>query len=298
MAVLLGLGLAHAYLLWYGDMLVTFALCGTLVFGLRDLAPSRLIAVGALALVVASAISLGIGWSLPWWPPDVKAQLVEVWAPPPEMVEREIALYRGGWIGQMAHRAPAAFHLETSQFAARGLWQTGGLMLVGMGLFKLGILSGAKPARFYAAMAGLGFGVGLPVAWWGVKRGMALIWGIADFMLVRSQLEYWGDLVMGLGWIGLVMLLTRAGWRLGAVAAVGRIALSNYLLQTVICTTIFYGHGLGLFGRVDRVGQFLIVLGVWTVQLAGSGWWTRRFSAGPVEWLWRSATRGKFLPLR
>ena len=67
-------------------------------------------------------------------------------------------------------------------------------------------------------------------------------------MLVGTQLSYWSDLAVGLGWVGLVMLLCRAGWRARAVAAVGRTALSNYLLQTVLCTTIFYGHGLGLFG--------------------------------------------------
>src|SRR5262249_46448998 len=162
-----------------------------------------------------------------------------------------------------------AFHLETAQLVGRGLWQTGGLMLVGMGLFKLGVLSGARPARVYAAMAGLGFGAGLPLAWWSVARGRALQWDLADFMLAPGQLAYWSDLAMGLGWIGLVMLLSAAGCRLGAAAAVGRTALSNYLLQTVLCTAIFYGHGLGLFARVDRAGQLLVVLGVWTVQLAG-----------------------------
>ena len=79
-------------------------------------------------------------------------------------------------------------------------------------------------------------------------------------MLIGTQLSYWGDLALGLGYVGGVMLLCRVGWRAPAVAAVGRTALSNYVLQTLICTTVFYGHGLGRFGRVDRVGQLLIVL--------------------------------------
>ncbi len=298
MALLLGVGLLHAYLLWYGDMLVTFALCGTVVFGVRALPPRRLLTRGALALACASAIALGVGASLPWWPSDTKDRFLQVWAPSRELIDREIAAYRGGWPGQMVHRAPEAFQIETSQLVLRGFWQTSGLMLVGMGLFKLGVLNGTRSARFYAALAGLGFGVGLPVAWYSVERGRALHWDLADFMLVRSQLSYWSDLAVGLGWIGLVMLLCRAGWRAGAVAAVGRTALSNYLLQTVICTTIFYGHGLGLFARVDRVGQLLIVIGIWAAQLAGSVWWTRRFPVGPVEWMWRSAARGTLLPSR
>ena len=289
MALLLGIGLLHAYLLWYGDMLVTFALCGVVVFGLRALPPRGLLARGVLALGCASLIALGVGLSLPWWSSDTKARFVQVWAPSREMVDREIAAYRGGWRGQMAYRAPEAFQIETSQLVLRGFWQTSGLMLVGMGLFKQGVLSAARSARFYAAMTALGFGVGVPLGWYGGERGRRLGWDLADFMLAGTQLSYWSDLLVGVGWVGLVMLLCRAGWRARAVAAVGRTALSNYLLQTVVCTTIFYGHGLGLFARVDRVGQLLIVLGIWIVQLAGSRWWTRRFAVGPVEWAWRRA---------
>ncbi len=298
MALLLGVGLLHAYLLWYGDMLVTFAVCGAVAFGFRALPPRRLLAGGALALACASVIALGVGVSMPWWPFDTTTRFVQVWAPSPEMVDREIAAYQGDWRGQMAYRAPEAFQVHTSQLVLRGFWQTTGLMLVGMGLFKLGVLSAERSTRFYAWLTGLGFGLGLPIAWYSTERGRALHWDLADFMLVRSQLGYWSDLAVGLGWIGLVMLLCRAGWRARAVAAVGRTALSNYLFQTVVCTTIFYGHGLGLFGRVDRVGQLLIVLGIWVGQLAWSVWWTRRFAVGPVEWMWRSAARRMLLPSR
>ena len=291
MALLLGIGLAHAYLLWYGDMLVTFALCGAVVFAFRALPPRGLLTRGAVALAIASGLTLALGLSQPWWPPAMRAQFLSVWAPSPEMIAREIAAYRGGWLAQMAYRAPEAFQIETSQLVLRGLWQAGGLMLVGMGLFKLGVLSGARSASFYGAMTALGFALGLPVAWYGAERGRALQGDLGDFMLVGSQLAYWSDLAVGLGWIGLVMLCCRAGWRARAVAAVGRTALSNYLLQTVLATTIFYGHGLGLFARVDRVGQLLLVLAIWGVQLAGSVWWTRRYAVGPVEWAWRTAAR-------
>ena len=97
---------------------------------------------------------------LPWWSSDTKARFVQVWAPSREMVDREIAAYRGGWRGQMAYRAPEAFQIETSQLVLRGLWQTSGLMLIGMGLFKLGVLTAARSTRFYAGMSALGFGVG------------------------------------------------------------------------------------------------------------------------------------------
>ena len=106
-------------------------------------------------------------------------------------------------------------------------------------------------------------------------------------MLVSQQLHYWGDLFVALGWVALVMLLCQRGWPLRSVEAVGRMALTNYLLQSVICTTIFYGHGLGLFGRVDRAGQLAIVVAIWTFQLLASVAWLRYFAVGPVEWLTR-----------
>jgi uncharacterized protein len=82
------------------------------------------------------------------------------------------------------------------------------------------------------------------------------------------------------------------------LAAVGRMAFTNYLLHTLICTTIFYGHGVGLFGRVPRVGQVLVVLGIWAFQLVVSRVWLRDFQFGPVEWLWRSLTYNHRQPFR
>lgn len=83
-----------------------------------------------------------------------------------------------------------------------------------------------------------------------------------------------------------------------ALAAVGRTALTNYLLQTIIAVAIFYGHGLGLFGSVERTGQMLVVLAIWASQLLVSPLWLRYFRFGPFEWLWRSLTYWRLQPLR
>lgn len=87
-------------------------------------------------------------------------------------------------------------------------------------------------------------------------------------------------------------------WLYGSLAATGQMALTNYLMQTIICTTIFYGHGLGLFGSVERTGQILIVFAIWAAQLLWSPWWLARFRFGPFEWLWRSMTYLRAQPLR
>jgi uncharacterized protein len=294
MAALLLIGVLHAYLLWYGDMLVTFALCGALVFLHRELSPTRLIVAGIVFLGVAPLLSSALAWAAP----DVVAQAKALSGSSPDAVAREMAAYRGGWLLQQTHRVPTAWEFQTSYLALRGVWQTSGLMLLGMGLFRVGVLTGERPARWYAALAAGGFGAGVSLMLWGARRGFAHAWDLRDHMLVGIHLDYWGDLLVGLGWVGAILVLLRRGVVPHAVVAVGRTALSNYLLETLLCTTVFYGHGLGLFGSVDRVGQLAFVALVWAIQLIVSSWWLGRFAMGPLEWMLRWATLGHRVPIR
>ena len=138
-------------------------------------------------------------------------------------------------------------------------------MLIGMALFKLGVFSVGKSREFYIRMTSLGFGLGLPIVVYGVLYCNDSGWDVHSAMFGGSLFNYWGSLLFAAGWIGLVMLVCQKG-NLQKVtrrlAAVGQMALSCYLLQTIICTTIFYGHGFGLYGSVSRVGQVLIVVAV------------------------------------
>jgi uncharacterized protein len=287
MSVLLILGLLHAYFLWYGDMLVPLALSGGVVILARRLSPGRLLVLGGLAFATASVLSFGLTWSTAQSDPVALAAWRAQWTPRPAVIALEIAQYRGGWTEQMAQRVPAALETQTVDFVTRLLWQMTGLMLIGMALFKLGVLSAARSQAIYVRMGTLGFGAGTLLISLGLWRSFATKWDLLDFALVSQQLHYWGNLFVALGWTALVMLLCQRGWPLRPVAAVGRMALSNYLLQSVICTTIFYGHGLGLFGRVDRAGQLAIVVGVWVFQMLASSAWLRYFAVGPVEWVTR-----------
>jgi uncharacterized protein len=120
-------------------------------------------------------------------------------------------------------------------------------------------------------------------------------------MFIGSGFNYWGSLFVALAYIGMMMLVCKAPALAPitrTLGAVGRMAFTNYLLQTVICTTVFYGHGLGLFGRVSRVGQAVIVVVVWTLIVILSVVWLQRFRFGPVEWLWRSLTYRRLQPMR
>jgi uncharacterized protein len=150
-------------------------------------------------------------------------------------------------------------------------------------------------------MTSLGFGLGLPIVVFGVLYCNDHAWDVRSAFFGGSQFNYWGSLLVAAGWIGTVMLVCQRpglGRAKSSLAAVGRMALSCYLLQTIICTFIFYGHGLGLYGSVSRVGQALIVLAVWAALLVLCPFWLKRFRFGPFEWLWRSLTYMKFQPLK
>jgi uncharacterized protein len=174
-------------------------------------------------------------------------------------------------------------------------------MLVGMGLYKLGVFSAALPARTYKKMILAALMVGLPLVAAGVWYHTATNWALEVGFFGGVQFNYWGSLLVALGWVWVVMLFCQ-GWpgsRLyRSLAATGQMALTNYLMQTFLCTTLFYGHGFGLYGSVERTGQILIVFAIWAVQLLWSPWWLARFQFGPFEWLWRSLTYLRLQPMR
>ena len=301
MGWLLVIGLLHGHLLWSGDILFLYAVCGMLVYPLRRLPPWRLLVLGAVLVGVASAILVVVGLSLPYWPGEEQAEfLTDVWQPTPDMIDAELGAYRGGWLDQQPVRSKAALEFETFVLLIWGMWRAGGLMLIGMALFAQGVFSARRSFRLYAALISLALAIGLPVQGYGISLDFERGWSAWSFFF-GAQFNYWGSLVVSLGFIGAVMLACqRPALRrfTRPFASVGQTALTNYLLQTVICTTIFYGHGLGWFGSVDRLGQVGVVAGVWAAQLIASSLWLRRYRFGPAEWVWRSLTYGIRPPLR
>jgi uncharacterized protein len=293
---LIVIGLLHAYLLWYGDILFTYGVCALIVFAGRKASPRKLIIIGLILFTVAFVLFMFFGFSLQFWPEENRAESMRNWLPSAEQVAEELAAYRGTWLDQMSARVPSAIALQTFIFLVLEGWRVCGLMLVGMALFKMGVFSALRSNRFYAAMVGIGYGVGLPLVIAGVVKNFAAEWSFDYCMFFGSQYNYWGSIFVALGHVGVVMLCCKSGALGGlkrVLAAFGRMAFTNYLMQTVICTTIFYGHGLGLFGYVERWQQILMVFAIWIVQLIYSPLWLRKYRFGPAEWAWRSLTYGK-----
>ncbi|UCG52127.1 MAG: DUF418 domain-containing protein [Candidatus Latescibacterota bacterium] len=301
MGVLLVFGLLHGYLLWSGDILVWYALCGLIVYLFRKRSARTLVILGLVSIAVTSALSFMSGWTMQFWPEESVKDFVEGLMPPPEKIAEDLAVFRGTWPGQVVYRAPDALAMQTFVFFFWALWRAGGLMLVGMGMYKLGVFGAARSNSFYTILVTAAVLLGIPTIVFGILYNTSVEWDVRQSFFFGSQYNYWASIVVSLGWVSLVMLVCKNGVFAGLttrLAAVGRMAFTNYILQTVICTTIFYGHGFGLYGRVERVGQILIVLAVWIVLLVVSPIWLRYFRFGPLEWVWRSLTYRKNQSMR
>ncbi|MEZ4389138.1 MAG: DUF418 domain-containing protein [Candidatus Krumholzibacteriia bacterium] len=295
------IGMLHGYLLWYGDILVSYAVCGMVVFWLRSLRARWQMLVGTLMIAVPSLLLAGLAAAVPHLPPEALDGLRESWQPSGDAVARELAAMRGSWLQQMPQRAAETFNMQTLVHLLFVAWRCGSLMLWGMAGLQLGVVTAGCSRRFYLGLLAVGAGVGLPLILLGLRRNLLLGFDMEDAMLRGFQFNYWGSLGLAAAYLALVMLMVQSR-SLPAVrrslAAAGRMAFSNYLGQTVICTTIFYGHGFGLFGRTERWQQLAMVLAIWALQLAISSWWLARFRFGPMEWLWRSLTYWRRQPLR
>ncbi|WP_137291322.1 DUF418 domain-containing protein [Natronorubrum halophilum] len=287
-------GLGHAYLLWYGDILVAYGLCAFGVVFLRDYTPRRLVLFGVGLLAFPSVVEILAGLTL-----DPSA-IASTWQPPETALRTEVETYRSGWGDQMGHRIPTAFQRQTTGFLGYTVWRVGGSMLLGMALFKWGVLTNDRPPRFYRRLIGFGAASGLAVILAGVWYVQASDWGIGTALFWR-QFNYWGSVPLAVAYVGMVMWYCQRrpdGVLTRSLAAVGRTAFSNYILQTVLATSIFYGHGLGLFGQTTRVEALGIVVAIWAVQIPLSVLWLRYFRFGPMEWLWRVLTYETRQPLR
>lgn len=309
MGWLLLIGMLHAYLIWEGDILVAYALTGLMVvWWLRRLSAGWLLAASAGFLLIAEAMMALQGASVYWMlQADDAAEMMgkggelAYAAPNDEAIAAQLATLRGDWLAVFEHRAAIAVMLQTVGFLFYFFWRAASMMLLGMALYRLGALTGRWRLRGYAGLTAGGYLVGLPLVIGGIMYNESHGFDPALHNLLGMRFNEVGSVGVALGHVGLIALLVKAG-ALGMLrrrlAAVGRMALTCYLLESVLAGLIFYGYGLGLAGRLDRFEQQVVVLGVWALLLVIAPWWLARYRFGPVEWLWRSLTYWRPQPMR
>ena len=291
-------GLLHGLAFWFGDILLLYAWTGLFVMLVRSWSARRLLIVGVLLNVLFSAIYVGMMMSLQFAPPEALegAQASSGWLSDPAAIQ---ALY-----GRMQGDA-----LQTT-LSVMQTWlgigpmmliffmpATAALMLIGMGLFKAGYFAGRSATWIYLLFAALGAGA-LYLIW---QESQAIIAGDFNFidMMTKPANSFLAPLV-SLGYAAVLILLARFGAKLilRPLAAAGQMAFTNYLSQTLIMTTLFYGgRGLGWYGDYGWPEMWTIIGAVWLVQLIWSPLWLSKFSMGPLEWLWRCLTYRRWVPI-
>jgi len=320
---LIAFGLAHAYFIWDGDILFGYGVTGLLLFPFRKLRPAALIALGVVLLGVPVATSAraarevrhqkaeaaladraaAAGRTLTEAQRDAQKEWAETlkgMEPSAEKVAKQVADHRGSYSRLFAERAGGLARSQPVWYYQDGVFDVGGMMLIGMGLMRLGVLAGGARPGVYLGLMAVGYGVGVPLnAWTGYR-----IWASHFDMFTRDDQSVWfspGRLAVTLANLGLILWVRQRGWLPGLTArleAVGRMALTNYLGTSLACTLIFNGYGLGYYGRLRGVQLLTVVAGVWAVQLWLSPVWLRHFRYGPAEWAWRSLSHWRVQPLR
>lgn len=292
-------GLIHGAAFWYGDILLLYAWAGLFVMLMRSMPARSLILFGAAATLALATLQAATMWMTVNGPALlVDALSDESMSLAEGAVSASIAAYRSGWPAGLIENLKAWGILQSASLFGY-VFATVPLMMLGLGLFKIGFFHGRLSTRVYLVLVAVG---GAVLALLGVLEWREIMAGPG----VQAT-NGWSEVVASypifitLAYAsGLILLTSRGvGWVRRLFAPVGQMAFTNYLTQTVIMTSLFYmPWGPRLMGQVDYPGQWAIVVAVWALQLIWSPLWLSRFRMGPLEWLWRRLSYGHDLPLR
>lgn len=323
---LLVFGLINAFvLLWIGDILYSYAICGLLIF------PFRNSSIRVLLVMMVFFISCTIFSS--WLDEDKKITMKQkadvafalqeqkktlteqqtadikelkdyMDKKDPNTIRKSsdkeiIAFQKKSYPEVFKHVLPMSQEMETSVFYHFFFYDVMVFMFFGMALYKMGVLTGESPVWVYSIFVGAGYTLGIGS---GILEGNA--WFAADFDFFKYikirpfpfDVYQLHRVMVALGHIGTIMLLWKSGlfkWFLKPFASLGQMAFTNYLMQSVICTFFFNGYGFGYFGKLERYELWYVVVSVWIFQLIFSEIWLRYFLFGPLEWVWRGLTYWK-----
>ena len=314
---LLVFGLINIYIfLWPGDILVTYALSGFVLWFIRNWKARSLLILATFLILIGSLQNFAMKSTL-----EIArdaAEEMKISISKGEDLDEETAEWAQGWIeyveDNQAERddIPNELKKRTSSYASAYEYNLKKademiyfvlpfflfldalmMMVIGMALFKLGILDGGREIRFYMKMMSIGFLVGFSINAYEVLQITNSNMDIIETNPYFRFTYHFGRLFMGLGYLGLILLVIKKEkleslrFRL---ACVGRMALTNYLMHSVIALLIFSGAGLGLLGKFSWSQLYLLVALIWALQLYISPLWLKYFYFGPVEWLWRLLT--------
>lgn len=325
-------GLIHAHLiLWIGDILYLYGICGMVVYLFRKVKPAYL--AMALPLVAIADFAAGTLYyqdlrtkriayvdatkaqalNKPLTDAQNKAladwrEIEKSMIPNRDDAKKNTEKMKSGYATVASYLRPIAFQLQT-KFVLIEVWDSLALMLLGLALFKWGFLTGKWSDQSYRKVAAIGYGLGLPLVIY------SFYYGFRNFSTLEANLARMEQ--VPINWVGLIypfqrvllvmahaaaiILLYKSGFVQGLfrrLEAVGRMAFTNYITHSVICTLFFFGYGLNYFAELQFYQLYYVVLAIWAFQLIASPIWLGHFYFGPLEWLWRSLTYWKPQPMK
>ena len=305
-------GLAHYLLLWWGDILMIYAIVGLVALRFVGHEPLGLVKWAFIAFLAHFLIVGGMTAGMEVLRhmatgPDASASDIDAWQalqislgkPGSVEITQSVALHRSGFTSIFADSLANLPTQLVSLFYF--FFDTLGFMLLGMAMLKGDFLTGGWDRSQYSRTARHCFLIGLPpliaMAVWVILSGYDALTAFGVFMAWSFPFR----VPLAVGWAALILLMLQCAPSRNItlrLASSGKMALSNYLLTSLVMTTLFYGWGFGLFGKIDRAPIYGVVLAMWVIMLLWSKPWLDRFAYGPIEWLWRSLSQRRVLPMR
>lgn len=324
---LLFFGLVNAFvLLWPGDILFQYAICGIIMFAFRRLPIKGLFAAAIICLVLQTTrenvdlfrqhkmIEKGeaiakLDTSIVKLTDQQKDELgamtgfKEKAGKESQLKEmkKNLRQVRGSYAEVYRNLSNASANGEF-YYTYYGLWDVLLFMFIGMAFYKNGILTGDAPSKIYWALFIGGLGTGLIISYFRLQPMFIAKFNRFDY-IKSIHLEFYevSRTLRSLGIFGLLMLLYKSGlfdWLFKLMRPVGQMAFTNYLMQSLICAVYFYGFGFRMLGQLQRYEIYYVVAAIWIVEIIWSHIWLRYFRFGPLEWLWRSLTYWKIQPMK
>ncbi|RAJ10691.1 uncharacterized protein LX64_00297 [Chitinophaga skermanii] len=324
---LLIFGLIDAYLLiWVGDVLYAYAVTGLFLFPFRKLPVKTLLLYTTGVFIIITYKETNRQYEMQQMRVNgEKALLLEKqkvklteeqekhkkdWtnfkeshepAKIKEKADKEIKKAREGYFKIMRNQVRMNQNIQSFVLYVHMFWDTILCFFIGMILFKSGILQGEKSMRFYVAMLLGCYAIGLTISYFILKMHIDTKFDFTQyFSRMPVNLYQLKRILLAGGHLALIQIVYKLGWfkwLLSALAAVGQMAFTNYLMQAIIGNFIFFGYGLRWFGALPRTDIYLVAMGIWVFQIIFSVLWLRKFKFGPFEWAWRSLTYWKRQPM-
>ena len=326
---LLLFGLFNAYiLLWFWDILFHYAIIGMMMFAFRRLSAKHLLIAAFVCVLLQLArenvdlyrdkaiIRKGEAIALidtsktkltPFQKDELSAQLKMKEEDKREnklkRMEDEISKVQTSYTTLYNQRSERSFNLETGGTFYFLIFDVPAFMFLGMAFFKNGVITGTKRIGTYWWMLLIGLGFGLPLSYLRIQPDMTT-YNFSHYLHIKhTSIDYYAisRTFRTLGIFGAIMVLYKSGWFkwfFNLMRPVGQMAFTNYLMQSIVCGFIFYGIGLGYFGKLQRYETYMIVAAVWITEIIWSHIWLSYFRFGPFEWLWRSLTYWKKQPMK